>query len=254
MSRADKLVALELLYVYNKGLVFDALEKFEEDYEARRDLVQDVYVRCVEKIDSFEGKSELSTWVHRVAVNLGIDHVKEQVRDKRSNEVLASALEAGVDEYEGVDYYDRWDVSEHSKESAMLTCPSLEVEAEEAYDNATRQMPDRMASCVDLRRSGHSNPEIAEILNVSLTNVETIITRSKKYFIPECENTEFMSSNSVRASEDERKYSLLDWANRAVPLPKRASMLDITTQQRDRYRTAEKALRLRKERIEGSTS
>jgi RNA polymerase sigma-70 factor, ECF subfamily len=51
-----------------------------DDREAR-DLVQDVFVRVWEKLGSFRGQSALSTWIHRLAVNVVLNHLRSTRRD-----------------------------------------------------------------------------------------------------------------------------------------------------------------------------
>jgi RNA polymerase sigma-70 factor (ECF subfamily) len=46
-----------------------------------RDLVQDVFVRAWEKLGSFRGQSALATWIHRLAVNVVLNHLRATKRD-----------------------------------------------------------------------------------------------------------------------------------------------------------------------------
>jgi RNA polymerase sigma-70 factor (ECF subfamily) len=46
-----------------------------------RDLVQDVFVRAWEKLESFRGQSSLATWLHRLAVNVVLNHLRTSKRD-----------------------------------------------------------------------------------------------------------------------------------------------------------------------------
>src|SRR4051812_39941788 len=39
------------------------------DERAAKELTQDVFVRVWEKLDTFRGESQMSTWIHRIAVN-----------------------------------------------------------------------------------------------------------------------------------------------------------------------------------------
>lgn len=44
------------------------------------DILQDTYVRAMEKLDTFKGESSLKTWVFRIASNLAMDHLKSKKR------------------------------------------------------------------------------------------------------------------------------------------------------------------------------
>ncbi|NUO01864.1 MAG: RNA polymerase sigma factor [Saprospiraceae bacterium] len=44
------------------------------------DLVQDTYLKCVEKLDSFRGESSLKTWIFTIAFNLAKDNLRAKKR------------------------------------------------------------------------------------------------------------------------------------------------------------------------------
>ncbi len=51
-----------------------------DDREAR-ELVQDVFVRAWERLTTFRGQSSLTTWLHRLAVNVVLEHFRSSKRD-----------------------------------------------------------------------------------------------------------------------------------------------------------------------------
>jgi RNA polymerase sigma-70 factor (ECF subfamily) len=46
-----------------------------------RDLVQDVFVRAWQRLPSFRGQSALATWMHRLAANVVLEHLRSAKRD-----------------------------------------------------------------------------------------------------------------------------------------------------------------------------
>ena len=46
-----------------------------------RDMVQDVFVRAWERLASFRGESALRTWLHRLGVNVMLEHLRAARRD-----------------------------------------------------------------------------------------------------------------------------------------------------------------------------
>jgi RNA polymerase sigma-70 factor, ECF subfamily len=73
-----------------------------------RELTQDSFVRAWEKLGSFRGQSSLATWMHRVAVNVVLNHLRTAKReamrliDDADDSVFAgratgSTLDAGMD-------------------------------------------------------------------------------------------------------------------------------------------------------------
>lgn len=55
------------------------------NYDDAKDVAQDTFVRAFEKIHQFQERSQFSTWLYRIAVNLSMDlHRKRQNRQHRS--------------------------------------------------------------------------------------------------------------------------------------------------------------------------
>ena len=50
------------------------------DEEDARDCVQEAFILAVRKIDDFEGRSKLSTWLHRIVVNTSLLHLRSRNR------------------------------------------------------------------------------------------------------------------------------------------------------------------------------
>src|SRR5262245_14431896 len=45
-----------------------------------RDVTQRAFIRAFERIDTFRGESSFGTWVHRIAINLALNHIRGQER------------------------------------------------------------------------------------------------------------------------------------------------------------------------------
>jgi RNA polymerase sigma factor (sigma-70 family) len=83
VRRAQKgdVAAFEELYRENLGRVYAVCLRLCGDAARAEELTQDVFVRAWEKLDTFQGKSAFSTWLHRLAVNLVLgERRSEKVR------------------------------------------------------------------------------------------------------------------------------------------------------------------------------
>ena len=49
-----------------------------QDESAAEGVVQDTFMRLIERLDQFEGRAKLSTWLYRVAYNLCQDRLREK--------------------------------------------------------------------------------------------------------------------------------------------------------------------------------
>ena len=54
-----------------------AVGLLEDETEAAC-VVQDTFLRLLERLDQFEGRAQLSTWLYRVAYNLSIDRLRQR--------------------------------------------------------------------------------------------------------------------------------------------------------------------------------
>jgi len=66
--------------------------------DAARDLTQDIFIKVYEKLDTFESRSNIYTWIYRIAVNHIYNHLKKERRrswvdllDKTVREALSDA-------------------------------------------------------------------------------------------------------------------------------------------------------------------
>jgi RNA polymerase sigma-70 factor, ECF subfamily len=83
VRRAQKgdVAAFEQLYRENLGRVYAVCLRLCGDSGRAEELTQDVFVRAWEKLDTFQGKSAFSTWLHRLAVNVVLgERRSEKVR------------------------------------------------------------------------------------------------------------------------------------------------------------------------------
>jgi len=46
------------------------------------DVIQEAFVQVYRSLPSFQGSSLLSTWIHRVAVNVALQHIRRRKRQR----------------------------------------------------------------------------------------------------------------------------------------------------------------------------
>jgi len=75
--------AFERLYRTHVGRVYALCARMTADRALAEELTQDVFVRVWEKLASFRGESSFGTWVHRVAVNVVLNRLQTEKRDRK---------------------------------------------------------------------------------------------------------------------------------------------------------------------------
>jgi RNA polymerase sigma factor (sigma-70 family) len=73
--------AFERVYRTHAPAVHALCRRMCGDDASVRELVQDVFVRAWEKLTTFRGDSSLATWMHRLAVNVVLEHLRRTKRD-----------------------------------------------------------------------------------------------------------------------------------------------------------------------------
>lgn len=72
--------AFECLYRQQVGRIYGLCLRMTAQRELAEDLTQEAFVRAWERLDSFRGESGFGTWLHRIAVNAVLDHVRKVSR------------------------------------------------------------------------------------------------------------------------------------------------------------------------------
>ena len=78
--------------------VYHVIRKIVIDHDDTDDLVQEVFVKVWEKRDSFNGESQLFTWIYRIAVNEALQFLRKKKKMSLApdddNKVVESYLRA----------------------------------------------------------------------------------------------------------------------------------------------------------------
>jgi RNA polymerase sigma-70 factor (ECF subfamily) len=78
--------AFEWIYRIHSGRIFALCSRMLGNRTEAEDLTQEVFLAVLRKIRTFRGESTLSTWLHRVAINLVLMRFREKVKFEASLE------------------------------------------------------------------------------------------------------------------------------------------------------------------------
>ena len=73
--------AFERIYRSSAPAVYAVCRRMLGDEREAKELLQDAFVRAWERLTQFRGQSSLDTWLHRVAVNVVLEHLRRAKRD-----------------------------------------------------------------------------------------------------------------------------------------------------------------------------
>jgi RNA polymerase sigma-70 factor (ECF subfamily) len=133
------------------------------------DVMQEVLLQVIRKLDTFRGESQIGTWLHRITVNAALAH-----RQKRANRQKHEVGETG-DELERETPstpVKRWAISPEE--------PVLAAEQHELIDKAIKTLPAPFRDVYVLADvEGVPNPEIADMLGLSIPAVKSRLHRAR---------------------------------------------------------------------------
>jgi RNA polymerase sigma-70 factor (ECF subfamily) len=139
--------------------------------EDARDAVQDAFLNAYRGIGRFEGGSLLSTWLHRITVNVSL--MKLRTRRRKPEESLDHLLPAFK---ENGHFAEQFDTGDESAEQRLAR-----IEEQQAVRAAIDELPDHYRTILLLRDiEGIGTNEVAEQLGVTPNAVKLRLHRARQ--------------------------------------------------------------------------
>ena len=140
------------------------------DMEDAQDLAQEVFIEILKSADGFRGKSKLSSWIYRIAVNKSLNHLKTCRRREAFS--FFSFQDAG-----GKMKKDQIaDRNPYAGGDAVME----EEELKRALHTAIDGLPVNQKIAFTLHKYEElPYKDIAEVMNVSLSSVESLMHRAR---------------------------------------------------------------------------
>ena len=147
--------------VYNTAV---SIVQHEDDAD---DITQDVFIQVYQSVSSFKGESKFSTWLYRIVISKALDHIKKKKRKKRFA-FVQSLFGTASEEEMHPEEFDHPGVIMENRERAKELFKAME------------QLPDNQRIAFTLHKlEAQKHQDIAAIMNLSLTAVESLIARAK---------------------------------------------------------------------------
>lgn len=167
LNAKDNVAFRELVEKY-QSMVYKACFNLIRQPEDAEDIAQDVFIEVFESISQFRFQSKLSTWLYRIAINKSLNHIRKSkgktminsinfFANNKNNELEIEDKSANNSPY-SIDYNERGKV------------------LQEAINSLSENQ--RIAFTLN-KFDELSYQEITEIMNLSLSSVESLIHRAK---------------------------------------------------------------------------
>ena len=182
MARQDQrtpAVDFETLYRDYGRSVLNLVYRMTGNEEVARDLTQDVFYKIYMRLDEFEGRSRIYTWIYRITINHVLNYLKRE-RRRKWVELLEKRIDEVFDETSGME---DWRMAPQPPDVRLE-----EHQQEKIIWHIVQQLPDKLKLPFILHRYEQlAYKEIAEILDVSVSAVESRIYRARKQLVKKLE-------------------------------------------------------------------
>lgn len=160
--------ALDAAVREHAGALFRSARTLGFNESEAEDLVQDVFVTFLERIDTFEGRSQLRTWLIGILHYKALEHRRQQSVDRKSD-AIDDVLESRFDTQ------GKW-----VKPPADLERLFESNRTGEIIRGCMEKLPSNQRAAFALREiEGLETAEICKILAVTVTNLGVLFYRAR---------------------------------------------------------------------------
>lgn len=172
-SQMGDATAMERLILKYQNRIYNVILKMCGNPDDAAELAQEAFVKVIESIEKFRGKSSFYTWLFRIAVNLTLNHCQ------RSNRTAARSLDAEETETDGTPSQ----VLRECLSDEHAVDPAAVAQSRELCELAKKcllQLEEPQRAVVVLRDiEGMDYAQIAEVLNIELGTVRSRLSRAR---------------------------------------------------------------------------
>jgi RNA polymerase sigma-70 factor (ECF subfamily) len=193
IKKHDESCFEELINRYSTK-IFNLAMRITRNQEDAEDVLQEVCTTVFTKISSFEGKSQFSSWLYRVATNSSFMKIRSR---KRRRTVSIEDIEPSGQQNWG----------SNRAELTDIDTMSTRHELREAIERAVDELPREYKAIFVLRDiDGLSNQSVSEVLELSVPAVKSRLHRSRLLMREKLQPHYDELCNNVDAWDDERMY------------------------------------------------
>ncbi len=147
--------------------MFNAALNMLQSHEDAEDIAQDVFVDVYNKPLDFKGNAAVGTWLYRITINKCIDLLRKKERHRKWQSIGSLIGFKGEDVLTG-NFVHPGTLAENKEKAAILY-------------KAINQLPVNQRTAFVLCETEHlSYKEISEVMELTVSAVESLIVRSKK--------------------------------------------------------------------------
>lgn len=154
------------IYDQYSVMVYNVALHYLQNVEDAEEITQDVFVSVYQNLDTFNANSSLKTWIYRITINKSLDFIKYKKSAKRF--FIFGKKSENEYEIQNISTFEHPGIALENKENAQIL-----------FEIINQLTENQKTAFILSKLDGLSNPEIAEIMNTSVSSIESLIFRAK---------------------------------------------------------------------------
>jgi RNA polymerase sigma-70 factor, ECF subfamily len=135
-----------------QGIIKSLCKAYYPRYEDQKDVFQDIILQLWKSAESFRGESKLSTWIYKVSLNTILAKVR-----KEEKQIATESIDS----------------------SELFFSNAMADDDVELLNSVIQSLQGLDKAIVILYLEGYKNKEMAQLLNLTATNISTRLNRIK---------------------------------------------------------------------------
>ena len=166
LKQGDETAFKTIVETWQK-MVYNTALGIVQNAEDAEDIAQETFVQVYQSIGSFKGESKFSTWLYRITIAKALDHERKKKRKKRFAFVKSIFGEESQIVVNPPDFHHPGVVLDKKENAAVLF-------------GASAELPENQRIAFTLHKvDGLSYQQVSEIMNTSVSSVESLMHRAK---------------------------------------------------------------------------
>lgn len=167
VQAGDK-AAFDTLVLKYQNRVVQLANRFVKDPSEAQDVGQEAFIRAYRALPRFKGDSAFYTWLHRIVINVAMNHLIS-----RPYRILSSKVDLEVAERNP----DVWALQSMEGPEALLINDEIINKIQQTMD----ELPESLRIAIELREfEGKNYDEMARIMNCPLGTVRSRLYRARE--------------------------------------------------------------------------
>ena len=166
-----KKLNFEEIYATYEKPVYNYVLHMVKDTQLASDLIQEIFIKIYQNLESYRGEAKLSTWIYKIATNAYLDYFRTAVHKK---EKVTEPLD---------NYSDEKKKLEEVKRVLSIDEQVVKFEMNACIREFLDKLPEEYRAVIVLHDlQAVKNQEIADILSCSLETVKIRLHRARNKF------------------------------------------------------------------------